>query len=114
MVYFDLSDEVLKSFLVNESLRYAKFVFDHDMRDTSMNVLLGKLYLQKKEYDAAATQLVMAIENGVNHEYVVPYLAELYYERGNYRSVGSMLNIVKSLKMNTTMYPIVAQWSYDG
>jgi len=114
MVYFDLSDEVLKSFLVNESLRYAKFVFENDLGDTSMNILLGKLYLEKKAYDEAATQLVMAIENGVNHEYIVPYLAELYFNRGNFKSVGSMLNVVKSLKMNTTMYPIVAQWSHDG
>lgn len=114
MVYFDLSDEVLKSYLINESLRYAKFVFDNNMGDTSMNTLLGKIYLEKKEYSLAATQLVMAIENGVDHEYIVPYLAELHFERGNFRSVGAMLNLVKSLKMNTTMYPIVAQWSYDG
>lgn len=114
MVYFDLSDEVLKSYLVNESLHYAKFIFDNNMGDTAMNVLLGKLYLEKKEYEMATTQFVLAIENGVNHEYMVPYLAELYFERGNFRSVASMLNIVKSLKMNTKMYPIIAQWSYDG
>ncbi len=114
MVYFDLSDEVLKSYLVNESLRYATFVFDNNMGDTSMNVLLGKLYLEKKEYETATTQFILAIESGVNHEYIVPYLTELYFERGNFRSVGSMLNTVKSLKMNTTMYPIIAQWSYDG
>ncbi len=114
MVYFDLSDEVLKNFLVNESLKYAKIVFETDMSDTSMNTLLGKIYLEKKEYEEASTQFVMAIENGVDHEYIVPYLAELYFERGNYQSIRSMLSIVKSLEMNTMMYPVVAQWSHDG
>jgi len=114
MVYFDLSDDILKNFLVDKSFHYAQIVFEHNMGDTGMNVLLGKLYLEKRAYEDASTQFIMAIENGVDHEYIVPYLAELYFEQGNYRSIRSMLNIVKSLGLNTTMYPVVEQWSLDG
>ncbi len=110
MVYFDLSDDTLKNFLLNESLRYAQIVFDINMSDRDMNVLLGKIYLEKQELENASTHFVIAIENGVDEEYIVPYLAELYFERGNYRSVASMLNTVKSLNMNATMYPVVSQW----
>jgi len=114
MVYFDLSDDTLKNFLLDESLRYAQVVFDINMSDRDMNVLLGKIYLEKQQYENACTHFVMAIENGVDEEYIVPYLAELYFERGNYHSVASMLNTVKSLSMNATMYPIVAQWKQNA
>jgi uncharacterized protein HemY len=95
-------------------LRYAQVVFDINMSDRDMNVLLGKIYLEKQQFENATTHFVMAIENGVDEEYIVPYLAELYFERGNYRSVASMLNTVKSLSMNATMYPVVAQWKHNA
>jgi polysaccharide biosynthesis protein PelE len=114
MIYFDLSDDTLKNFLLDESLRYAQVVFDINMSDRDMNVLLGKIYLEKQQFENATTHFVMAIENGVDEEYIVPYLAELYFERGNYRSVASMLNTVKSLSMNATMYPVVAQWKHNA
>jgi len=113
MVYFDLLDDTLKNFFINESLKYAKIVFKEDLSDSSMNILLGKIYILRDEYEEASTQFIMAIESGADNEYVVPYLAEIYFERGNYKSIRSMLNLVKSLGINSTMYPVVAQWSSD-
>ncbi len=110
MIYFDLSDEVLKEYLVNESYRYALEFFYHHMHDTGINVLLGRIYLEKGDSEKATTQFIMAIESGIEHEYIIPYLAELYYSRGNYRSIRSMLSHVKNLGMNATMYPVVEQW----
>ncbi|MBE0497757.1 MAG: hypothetical protein IBX43_00780 [Campylobacterales bacterium] len=110
MVYFDLSDEVLKTYLMNEALKYAKIAAAAHAHDKSINVLLGKIYLAKEEFDNATTEFVIAIESGVESEYIVPYLAELYFQRGNYTSTRSMLSLVESLKMSVTMYPVVAQW----
>lgn len=114
MVYFDLSDEVLKNYLIKESFKYAKIAFSKHMNDTSLNVLLGKIYLAKKEYECAETQFVLAIENGLDHEYIIPYLAELYFLRGNYRSIRSMFSTAESLGMNTVMHPVVEQWKMHG
>jgi len=114
MIYFDLSDDTLRSFLLNESLKYARMVFDHDMTDSSMNVLLGKIFLAQKDYDEASTQFVMAIESGMRSEYIIPYLAELYFERGNYRSIRSMLNLVQGLGINSTLYPVIEQWKHHA
>lgn len=110
MVYFDLSDEVLKNYLMSEALKYAKIAAVARAHDKSINVLLGKIYLAKEEFDNATTEFVIAIESGVESEYIVPYLAELYFQRGNYASIRSMLSLVESLKMSVTMYPVVAQW----
>jgi tetratricopeptide (TPR) repeat protein len=110
MVYFDLSDEVLKNYLMNEALKYAKIAIAARTHDNSINVLLGKIYLAKEEFDNATTEFVIAIESGVDFEYIIPYLAELYFQRGNYTSIRSMLSLVESLKMSVTMYPVVAQW----
>lgn len=110
MIYFDLSDDVLKEYLINQSYHYAIEVFYHNMHDTGINVLLGRIHLEKNDYEKATTQFIMAIESGVEHEYIIPYLAELYYSRGNYKSIRSMLSYVKNLRMNATMYPVVEQW----
>lgn len=110
MVYFDLSDEVLKNYLINEALKYAKIAAAVRTHDKSINILLGKIYLAKEEFDNATTEFVIAIESGVESEYIIPYLAELYFQRGNYISIRSMLSLVESLKMSVTMYPVVAQW----
>jgi tetratricopeptide (TPR) repeat protein len=110
MVYFDLSDEVLKNYLMDEALKYAKIAATVRAHDKSINVLLGKIYLAKEEFDNATTEFVIAIESGAESEYIVPYLAELYFQSRNYTSIRSMLSLVESLKMSVTMYPIVAQW----
>ncbi len=114
MIYFDLSDDILKAYLVGESYKYAKIVLNADINDTQINVLLGKIYLHKSSFEDATTHFVMAIESGIEHEYIIPYLAELYFKRGNYRSIRSMLREVQNLDMNATMHPVVAQWRDHG
>ena len=110
MIYFDLSDATLKAYLLDESLRYAKIVFEHNMSDASVNILLGKIYLAKENYEEASTQFIMAIESGMDNEYIIPYLAELYFKRKNYRSIRAMLNQVNGLGINAKMYPVIVQW----
>lgn len=114
MIYFDLSDEVLKNFLTNESFKYAQVCSWADMADSDINILLGKIYLLRKEYDNATTQFVMAIESGVDYAYMIPYLAELYFKRGNYRSIRAMFSMVDKLNLNATMHPVMGQWKAHG
>lgn len=114
MIYFDLSDEILKKYLLEESFKYARMLFNSNMSNIPINVLLGKIHLMRKEYEEATTHFIMAIENGVKHEYIIPYLAEIYFYRGNYKSIRSMLSVVNELGMNATLYPVVAQWRTHG
>jgi len=110
MVYFDLSDDTLKEYLLNEALKYALIVFRFDMSDASINILLGKIYLSKEDFEEASTQFIMAIESGMDNEYIIPYLAELYFKRKNFRSIRAMLNQVHGLGINAKMYPVIVQW----
>lgn len=110
MIYFDLSDDVLKNYLINTSYEYAKICSKADMSDVDINILLGKIYLAKNKYEEATTEFVMAIESGVDNSYIIPYLAELYFKRGNYKSIRSMLSMEDKLNMNATMHPVVGQW----
>ncbi|PHR58938.1 MAG: hypothetical protein COA44_01985 [Arcobacter sp.] len=114
MIYFDLSDDVLKSFLTDESYKYAKVCSRADMSDADINILLGKIYLSKKDYEKATTQFVMAIESGADYAYMLPYLAELYFKRGNYKSIRAMFSKVDKLNLNATMHPVIGQWRMHG
>ncbi len=114
MIYFDLSDDILKAYLIEESFKYAHMVAQARIGDAQIHVLLGKIYLHKEAYEDATTCFVIAIESGVEHEYIIPYLAELYFKRGNYKSIRSMLREVTTLDMNATMHPVVAQWRDHG
>lgn len=111
LVYYELSDEVLKAFLLDETIKYANEALRYNKVDMSMRKLLGKVYLMKKEFDNAATQLVVVVENDALDSYTYPYLAEIHFNSRNFRSVKAMMAHAKNLDMNPTLYPVVEQWS---
>ncbi|MEA3523270.1 MAG: hypothetical protein U9R50_09860 [Campylobacterota bacterium] len=110
MVYFELSDEDLKKYILQEVKRYAKIVLNAHLNHIGINVLLGKVYLMEKEYENASTCFAVAIENENETGFTHPYLAEIFFNQKNYRSTKSLLSNAKILQMNGTLYPVVEQW----
>jgi len=110
MIYFQLSDDDLKKYMLNEVKKYAQIVLKAELYHVKINVILGKVYLMEKKFDDAATCFTMAIEQDGETDYTLPYLAEIFYNMKNFRSVKSLLNSAKNLKMNATLYPVVEQW----
>ncbi len=111
LVYFELADENLKNFIVSEVEKYAKVVLDADPYNKKINILLGKTYLMTKEIDDAETCFENVIKNGKNIDFIVPYLAEIFFLKRSFSEVKSLFAHAKGLGANTLLYPIVEQWS---
>ena len=110
MVYYELSDEDLKKFILAEVQKYAKIVLNHNLNHTNINILLGKVYLMLERYEDASTCFAIVIEQEGERSYTYPYLAEVFFNQRNFKSTKALLNSSNTLKINTTMSSIVEQW----
>lgn len=111
MIYYELSEDALKQFLVREVEKYLAIAKSYLFGDAKVRVLLGRLYMMQKDFEKAATEFhaAQAIDPE-NSAFMVPYLAEINFNTGNYRVVQNILKNAKGLELNATMYPIVDQW----
>ncbi len=83
----------------------------HSETCIKLYILMGRVYMLKREYDSAITELTIAQElNDDESSYVLPYLAEIHYIQGNYKTVNAILSKAEDLRLNTTLYPVVEQW----
>ena len=74
-------------------------------------VMMGKVYMNEKDYDKAAEEFAIAKEfENTSSSLVLPYLAEVHYLRGNYTLVSNIMNSAKMWEFSATLYPIVRQW----
>jgi len=74
-------------------------------------VLMGRVYMMRKEYENAVEEFTLAKElSSSDFSFVLPYLAEIYFILGKYMVAKSILKQAKSLDLNPKLYPIVAQW----
>ncbi len=78
---------------------------------SSLHTLMGRVYMQRKEYKNAMSEFTVAQElSPANSTFILPYLAEGYYLLGKYDLVKSVLKKAEGLNLNSTMHPIVQQW----
>ena len=111
LVYYELSDESLKSFLLKEVVNYINIAQEVHADDYKLCVLLGRVYMMNKEYELASIQFTLANELSPNElAYIMPYLAEINFITGHYSVVKSIINEASGLDLNSKLYPIVEQW----
>jgi len=111
LIYFELADSDLKKFIIKEVEKYAMITIDYDHNHEKINVLLGKAYLMNRDVDRAEYYFKIAIEHGTNVDFIIPYLAEIFFIKREFSKVRELLGNAKSLKINSMLYPVVAQWN---
>jgi tetratricopeptide (TPR) repeat protein len=106
------SEELEKLRDLKEELEDKKAVLKHYKDSTAkLFVLMGRVYMVKKEYESAITEFTVAQElSASNSSFVLPYLAEIYFILGKFYIVKSILNKAESLELNARLYPIMQQW----
>ena len=78
---------------------------------SNLYMLMGRVYMQRKNYREAKKEFTIAQELVAGEDtFLIPYLAEVYYDTGRYNIVQSVLKSAKGLELNATLYPIVDQW----
>jgi len=110
LVYYQLSDEDLKGFIIKEVEKYATYVLYRDSSNPQINLLLGKVYLYQKKYNSAQLFITTALKRGVNRDFIIPYLAEIFFEKRQFQTVKRLLENAKDIEFNSKLYPIVLLW----
>ena len=78
---------------------------------SNLYMLMGRVYMKKNNYEEAKKEFTIAQELVAGEDtFIIPYLAEVYYDTGRYGIVRSVLGDAKGLELNATLYPIVDQW----
>ena len=83
---------------------------------SSLYMLMGRIYIQRGEYEQAKTEFTVAQELLPEQStFILPYLAEVYYVTGKYNVVKAILSKAYGLELNATLHPIIDQWGdYDS
>lgn len=110
-VYFKLTDNNMKKFIIREVEKYAKVILEVDPCNEKVNILLGKAYLEIHEFDKAEVCFIIAIEQGEKKEFIIPYLAEIFFLKRAFPTVNMLLNDCRELRNNALFHPIIEQWS---
>ncbi len=78
---------------------------------TKLYILMGRVYMQQKEYENAKTEFTLAQElQDEKLIFILPYLAEIHFITGNYKVVKSIMKDAEGLDLNAKLFPIVEQW----
>ncbi|MDH4944736.1 hypothetical protein [Sulfurimonas sp. C5] len=78
---------------------------------SKLHLLLGRVYMKRDLYEHALTEFITAQElRDDDTSFVLPYIAEVYFLTGKYKIVASILSRLKTLGINSTIYPILEQW----
>ncbi|SFZ97862.1 Extracellular Matrix protein PelE [hydrothermal vent metagenome] len=116
LIYFQLADEALKKFILKKVEGYASSALRVLKNDESMYLLLGKVYLERKDDSIAIKYFNKSIEiseskNFSNSKYIVPYLAEISFNNRNFKDVKKMISEVDTFRQNQVLKPIYEIWS---
>ena len=115
-VYLGIVDEKLNHFYVNQTYKYClraiEFAEENNLKiDPHIYLILGNIELIKGDYDKAEKMLSSVLETNIPKFEVVPSLAKLYYEKGEYSKVKNLFKKYPYLKYDFDLYPIYTLWS---
>lgn len=114
MLYFELADEDLVSFIAHEVDRYANEALQTDPDDPALNTLLGKCCLMTHEFDRSIHYFEkLHTQSGTRTNTVTPYLAELYYNKGDYKHVKKLMHDADGLRSNQLLNPVIEIWNKE-
>ena len=114
LLYFNLVDRELESFIVEEALKYAEEALEV-LKDSDTAFVAGRMFLKQKKFEKAKKFLLFAYKNGnkIERNRVIPYLAEVEYYTGNIKNVRKLFK-----ELPYSIYPNVqfakVFWSGSG
>lgn len=116
LVYLELSDEALDTFLQKKVEDYCTQVLDYFPDDTKVLVLLGRVYLKRGEDEAARECFERAVEiygeeNRHQAQFIFPYIAEIYYHQRRFPKLKTLLHHSEFLELIPKLKPIREIWA---
>jgi len=115
LVYFELADEVLTNFLLDEVEKYCKIALETMPENPRLYMLLGRVFFERGIDERAKIYFEKAVEFGKqsglkNIYFIKPYIAEIEYRLNHFARVKEIMEISKHFELNTKLKPIREMW----
>ncbi len=115
-VYLGIGDEELNQYYINQTYKYClqaiEFAESKGLEvDPHIILILGKIELIKGDYEKAEEMLTSILDTNIPKFEVVPSLAKLYYEKGEFSKIKNLFNKYPYLRYDFDLYPIYTLWS---
>ena len=101
----------LRLHAVQQSLRYTTLSLEQTPADAGLHLRHGRLRQALGETGAARDAYDRALALGLPKTRIVPYLAELAYDLGDYASVRALMNDLGDWQSLPRLRPIIRYWS---
>lgn len=111
LVYQELVQGDLRDYAIRESLRYCELVLHHRPDNAQLNLRQGRLLHEIGQPDEAAAAYVRARDLGLPATRVLPYQAELCFDRRDFAQARALLQELSQWKDLPRLRPVVDYWS---
>ncbi|WP_457623123.1 tetratricopeptide repeat protein [Persephonella sp.] len=109
IIYIGMADKEITEFYLSESERYA-LLAKENQDNPYIDLLLGRIYLKKRELDKSLNHLKKALESNIPEFKVAPYLAEIFFLKGEFNKIKEIMNKYSYLKYDPSFYPVAVLW----
>lgn len=111
LIYQDLVQGDLRKHAAQESLRYCERVLAEQADNAQLHLRRGRLLHEQKRTDEAARAYARARELGLPATRVLPYQAELCFERKDFAQARVLMQELGQWSALPRLHPVVNYWS---
>jgi tetratricopeptide (TPR) repeat protein len=110
MVYAGLALGDLRTHTLNQALAYADDALKLAQQDTGLQFLKGRILHELKRYEEAQLILESAMSRGLPESRVLPYIVEIAFDRGDYKTVQRLLSRISVSQITPIMKNSINFW----
>jgi hypothetical protein len=111
LIYQDLVQGDLRKHAIQESLRYCDWVLAEQADNAQLCLRRGRLLHEQKRPDEAAQAYAQARELGLPATRVLPYQAELCFDRKDFAQAHALMQELGQWSALPRLRPVVDYWS---
>jgi tetratricopeptide (TPR) repeat protein len=109
--YRQLVQGDLRTYALAESSRYCQMVLRHTPDDAALTLRQGRLLHDLGQAEAAVAAYQRALALGLPATRVLPYLAELRFDQGNYADVRRLMTDLANWTALPRLQPVIKYWN---
>jgi len=110
LVYFNLAEHELRKIILQQSEHFAKKALETLTQDSTLWVLIANINLKNENYAAGLEAFRTADKLNAPHSKTYPYLAEISFDKHDYKKVKEYLNSDPSFAEIPKLNKIVQFW----
>lgn len=111
LIYQQLVQGDLRTHALTESARYCRIVLRHTPSDAALTLRHGRLQHDLGHPEEAAAAYYKALVLGLPSTRVLPYLAELRFDQGNYADARRLMGDLANWTALPRLQPVIEYWN---